>query len=520
MPKEIVKGFSVRRKLLAIVTSLITGLVIMQAYIQASGQSAIIERETGRRIELLKQNLTQRAKTTLASLKTQVESGIASFNFSSIADALERADAEDEELIYLILMDANRVAHIHTGEPGLAPDTLSGKEDIFAATQEELTINEYQKKGKGVLELISPIYISSNRWGTLRLGVSLEKLDREIETSQSEIKEQVDEIVYLSTAVAVATLTVSFIWLYLFLSQTVKPIETLRETMQLIEVESDLTKRIEVSSRDEIGQAAFAFNAMLETFQKIIKEMALSADHLASATTQLSASTERGAGQALVQSNKVAAMTSSIDEVNMAIASVAGCAVDLAKTAGLTRRYAIDGGKIIDDSMEAIKTLSDYSTQIDSVVLAIEDIAKKNDLLAINAAIEAANAGVQGAGFAVVADEVRKLSERTTRATKEIYGMVTDIRTLTANVVDSMKNSTRNTEMIIAEATQVNKKADQIASESERHASVTNAMLDILKEVRKLSHGFSSQAEQTKQVSSEISDQSIKLQRVVDRFKS
>ncbi|VAX25212.1 PUTATIVE MCP-DOMAIN SIGNAL TRANSDUCTION PROTEIN [hydrothermal vent metagenome] len=513
-------NLSIRRKLLGITTSLIISLLLIMTYLQVTGQQKIVERETGRRIDLMRQSLIQRAQTRSDTLRRQVENGIASFNLSNVADTLEKTVGEDEELNYVILMDSSQMAHIYTSRPELEQEILSNPEDKFAAKQTKVAINEYEKNGKSILEFITPISIGTAPWGTLRMGFSLERLNREINNSHQDIKNQSRDIFVTSITLAGLALAVSVGWLYLILIRSFKPLETLRETMEIIQTESDLGRRIEVQSTDEVGQTAAAFNTMLEKFQHIISEMAYSADHLASATSELSVSTDKSASQAKKQSDEVKEMTSSIEEVNKTISSIAAYSADLARTSGETRLHAIDGGNIISDSVIAIEKLSDYSSQIDKIILAIKDIAKKTDLLAVNAAIEAANAGEHGLGFAVVADEVRKLAERTTRATGEINDMIKDIQSLTADAVDSMKNSSDTMGMIITEATLVSKNVEQVASETEKQSGIIANILDNVLSVHELSKGFSSQADQTKQVAGEINDQSIKLQQVVDQFKT
>ncbi len=315
---------------------------------------------------------------------------------------------------------------------------------------------------------------------------------------------------------SITLITIVFAWI-MTNSEIVRPLE---KTVVMIEElnSGNLNCRLDIESESEIGQMAVAFNSTLENFQRIIGQMGATADHLASATTELHASTERNSGQADLQTKKVTATLSSIDEVNMAICRVATHAVELAGTAVKTSGNAEAGGKIIGMSVKAIEKLSDYSSQIDKILLVIEDIAKKTDLLAINAAIEAANAGDQGKGFAVVADEVRKLAERTTRATREINSMIKDIQTHTQNAVTSMKHSSDTMEKIIREAAKVNTKVDQIVSATEFQTDLTNKMLESVREVNDLSKGFSVQAKETKQVAGDINDQSFKLQQIVDLF--
>ncbi len=308
--------------------------------------------------------------------------------------------------------------------------------------------------------------------------------------------------------------------MYVLYRLVLTPLSKLRKGIETIEVESNLGKTIDVDSENEVGLTASAFNKMIHKFHGIINHMASLADHLAAATTELSFATEQSTGQAEVQSRKVTEMSGSIEEVNKAISSIAGNAVEMAKRTELTRRNAMSGGKIISGSSADIEKLSHYSQKIGNILLVIDDIAKKTDLLAINAAIEAANAGEQGKGFAVVADEVRKLAERTTSATSEISLMIQDIQQFTNTASESMKGSSNVMNKIIVDTTKVNQMVDLIAVATEKQAGIINEMLGAATTVKEYSEGFVRSAGQSRTVAGELSDQSIKLQEVVDQFKT
>jgi len=313
---------------------------------------------------------------------------------------------------------------------------------------------------------------------------------------------------------------ISIVLALMLANSITSPINDIIVRLRAIAEESvaDLSKSINVESNDEISEVGQLFNQFVGKIRTLIVRLADMAEHLASATTQLSATTEQFSGQARSQADQVNHITRDIEEVNKAVANIASRAVDVARTSTETHSLALDGGKVITNSSDAIKKLSDYSSKIGNILLVIEDIAKKTDLLAINAAIEAANAGDQGKGFAVVAEEVRKLAERTTRSIGEISRMIQDIQTFTSEAVDSMKHSSQVMSKIIIEATQVNQMIDEIAASTEKQSGITSGMLKNVRSVHELSQGFAEQAEQSEQVANEINDQSLKLQNVVDEF--
>ena len=322
---------------------------------------------------------------------------------------------------------------------------------------------------------------------------------------------------FISILVALATVILA----YLLANSITSPLKRIVDRLRSIAKDevADLSKSVEVETSDEISDVGNLFNEFVHKVRKIVTQLGSMAEHLASATTQLSTTTERFSKQANSQSFEVAKIYNSVEEVNTAITAIAKSAADVAMTSEETRKQAMSGGDIIKQSSEAIGKLSDYSTKIGSILQVIEDIAKKTDLLAINAAIEAANAGEQGRGFAVVAEEVRKLAERTTKATGEIGGIIQDIQAFTSEAVDSMHGSGDAMSKIIYDTARVNEMVDHIAAATEKQSGITNIMFANIKTVNQLSEGFAYQSDETKKVALEINDEIYKLQSVVDQFK-
>ncbi len=360
------------------------------------------------------------------------------------------------------------------------------------------------------------------------------KLRRRIIAQSNELRKLSNDVVHLFTnrargnqrniEIAVHTsgvfvLLIIIVAVYLFNREVIVPIKSLTETIGFIDSSSDLNQRIEIRSHNnEIGKAGLAFNKMLDKFQSIIGNMAESAEHLAVATTELSATTLENAGQAKTQQGMVSEVAFTVERINSAISDIAKNANRVTKTSLETKRQAAESGEVIDRSGKAISELSDQSKKIGGILDVIEDIAKKTDLLAINAAIEAANAGHQGHGFAVVADEVRKLAERTTLATNEISGIIQKIQVYTDDVVQSMKLSSDAMSKIIVDTTKVDKMVEQIASSAENQANFVNAAVGSVRIIKELSEGFSNASDQTQTVAESISSQSNYLQDVVDQF--
>ena len=344
--------------------------------------------------------------------------------------------------------------------------------------------------------------------------------------------------------VIATTLTLLFAWL---LTRSITlPIAQALDAAEEI-AEGNLTRPIKVDGHDEAGRLLAAMAKMQDKLRDTLQRIAGSATQLASAAEELNAVTDESARGLTQQNNEIEQAATAVNEMTSAVEEVARNAVSTSEASRNATTSAGDGRDLVQETVSAIERMSgdvqatatligdlaNESRDIGKVLDVIRGLADQTNLLALNAAIEAARAGEAGRGFAVVADEVRALAHRTQQSTSEIERMIGSIQAGTEHAVDSMRNSTERAESTLNIAkgagmsldtintaiVEINERNLVIASAAEEQAQVAREVDRNLVNIRDLSVQSATGAGQTSAASSELSRLAVDLNGMVGRFR-
>ncbi|HUX89135.1 MAG TPA: methyl-accepting chemotaxis protein [Gallionellaceae bacterium] len=369
----------------------------------------------------------------------------------------------------------------------------------------------------------------------------------ELKTQQAEeLKKSNSRTQVLTLVIVVVLLLVTGYFAWLIIRSVTIPAAEMSAVMGQIAADGDITRRVRVQGRCELGRAAKAFNMLMGSFSEIIAKAHSNADNVAETAVQLAASLAQVTQSSQAQSEAAAAMAASMEEMSVSIASVADNTTEVRNLSRLSIERTREGNSSthamiteigqIEQSVNliagAVSEFIQSAGTIASMTQQVKDIADQTNLLALNAAIEAARAGEQGRGFAVVADEVRKLAEKSAQSANEIDKVTHSLGEKSEQAEKSVQNGLRSLQAIqhqIELVSSVLKQAGQAVEQA--NAGVGDIAVSVAEQsaasndIARHVEGIAQMAEtnhlviaQAEQGSKRLGELSVELQRVVARF--
>lgn len=558
-----------RLSLKAKVLSLSVLPVLLFALVISLTTAFILQEQAHKEVEETRQRLMSDAKATLQSYVAVAMTAIKPL-YDAAAPGDEGARAQVVKLLssisygkdgYFFGYDSNTVRLFKANSPeGVGQSFKDNRDPNGVYVNRDLV--KVAKDGTHYLQYSSPLpgdskvlvpklgyteYLS--KWDmAIGTSVNLDGIEAQVAAVQIEVRERMEGVLLSIMGIAAVVLLV-IAAVGLFVANTIlRPLNLMKANLDDIAAgEGDLTRRLAITSQDELGELAGSFNRFVDKIHSLVRQITEMTSQLTGLVNQVSDQAQRSDQAMERQRHETDQVATAINEMSAAAQEVAksaqGAAVAAQQTdeEGQAAKRVVAGSisqihalvKDIRSSGVSLDSLQQDVSSIVSVLGVIRSIADQTNLLALNAAIEAARAGEAGRGFAVVADEVRALASRTQQSTQEIQGMIDRLQAGTQSAVDAMRRSSEAGDGTSAQANQAGASLDtmaqligtinsmnaQIASAAEEQTAVAE---EINRSVHQIAVAVDSVADETQlgaQTSRSLADLGQRLGKLVGQFR-
>lgn len=454
--------------------------------------------------------------TVIPSKRTDDRSGVVggNINMASLNELNNtiRIGAEG----YTFIVDQNRFYLAHPTTPVGETNTQSYIDYLYEHDSGRFT---YQYQGSTAKE---GVFVTNKLTGWKIIG-AIELV---------EISRATSGILYTTIIVIALSILIGALVTFYIVRSISGSLQIVTEATERI-ASGDLTEEIPIQTKDELGQLANSMNVMVRKLRDLIGEVLHAAHNVASSSQEISASAEQIATGSSEQASSAQAVNELFTDLTKAIESVAKNAEEAANLSRKTVEIAEEGGNVVKASIdgmnqvnEQMALLEEDSNRIGDIIEVIDDIAEQTNLLALNAAIEAARAGEQGRGFAVVADEVRKLAERSREATEQIARIIKGMQHNTGLSVESVSQAVEKTSQIneafqrIAEMiNESSGRAEEIAAASEEQSAQSHQVLESVETISAASEEAAAASEEMAATTESLAKLAEELNNKVAVFK-
>lgn len=428
-------------------------------------------------------------------------------------------------------------------------DILDAEQTANMASLKRGEVTYSVNTDKGRIELYLPFGIGQTdaRW-TLMLQLPLNAVMADLQNLQAELDAQRKSDTFGMAMVGLIIAAVGLLVIWLVGHGIARPLKQMVAMLDdIAQGEGDLTRRLSSDRSDELGSIAKGFNTFLAKLQAMITQVVTSVQSVSDSsehTADIAIRTNIGVQKQLAEIDQVA---TAVQEMTATAQDVARNATQAAQAASHADQAASQGMQIVRDTSDSIgvlaveigkavdvvQTLAKDSENINAILTAIRGIAEQTNLLALNAAIEAARAGEQGRGFAVVADEVRNLAQKTQKATEEIQAMIQQLQQGTRDVVRVMEDSQNRTDESVQHAAKaaealetitqavsvINDMNTQIASAAEEQSAVADDINRNVINIGQVANEVAGGADESSSASASLTKLAEQQRRLINQFK-